>query len=102
MSDIRAARNTLLSRILEGVGNAPPRVRRAAFENGLLPVPLARLVSKIASRPYSVTDDDMIAAKACALSEDRLFEIVVCGAIGQASRQYDAAVAVLAFVEEND
>jgi hypothetical protein len=29
------------------------------------------------------------------LSEDQVFEIVVCSAIGQATRQYDGALAAL-------
>ena len=30
-----------------------------------------------------------------ALSEDQVFEIVVCAAIGEATRQYDTAIAAL-------
>jgi AhpD family alkylhydroperoxidase len=34
-------------------------------------------------------------ATASGLSEDQIFEIVVCAAVGQATRQYDAALAAL-------
>ena len=44
---------------------------------------------------YRVTDDDIAAARASGLSEDQVFEIVVCAAVGQATRQYDAAMAAL-------
>jgi hypothetical protein len=37
----------------------------------------------------------MTAARVSGLSEDQVFEIVVCAAIGQATRQYDTALAAL-------
>ena len=42
-----------------------------------------------------VTDEDIAAARASGLSEDQIFEIVVCAAIGQAKRQYDTALEAL-------
>jgi alkylhydroperoxidase family enzyme len=42
-----------------------------------------------------VTDEDIAAARASGLSEDEIFEFVVCAAIGQATRQYNAALAAL-------
>jgi hypothetical protein len=88
MSDIREARNALARRILEGAGKASPSVRRAAFNNSSLAQPLSALVDKVARRPYT-------AATVSDLSEDQVFEIVVCAAIGQATRQYDTALAAL-------
>ena len=44
---------------------------------------------------YRVTDEDFTAARQSGLSEDQVFEIVVCGAIGEATRQYDGALAAL-------
>src|SRR5262249_9723338 len=44
---------------------------------------------------YTVTDADIAAVKAAAVSEDQIFELAVCAAIGQATRQYDAALAAL-------
>jgi hypothetical protein len=49
-----------------------------------------------------VTDEDITAAKASGLSEDQIFEIVVCAAIGQAERQYDAALAALDAVTKGE
>jgi alkylhydroperoxidase family enzyme len=95
MSDIREARNALARRILEGAGKASPSVRRAAFNNSSLAQPLSALVDKVARRPYSVTDEDITAATVSGLSEDQVFEIVVCAAIGQATRQYGTALAAL-------
>jgi hypothetical protein len=41
---------------------------------------------------YKVTDEDVTAARAAGLSADQIFELAVCAAIGQATRQYDTAV----------
>ncbi|HUH69200.1 MAG TPA: hypothetical protein VLZ05_10155 [Mycobacterium sp.] len=43
-----------------------------------------------------MTDDDVAAVRTASLSEDQLFEIVVCAATGQASRQCKAALDALA------
>src|SRR5436309_7107046 len=95
MSDIRQARKALTSRILEGDGKASPSERRAAFNNcGLGELP-GGLVDKVARHAYRVTDEDIAAATESGLSEDQVFEIVVCAAIGQATRQYDTARAAL-------
>ena len=95
MSDIRQARKALVGRILEGAGKASPSERRAAFNNSGLAEPTGTLVDKVAMHPNRVTDQDIAAAVASGLSEDQVFEIVVCAAIGQATRQYDTAIAAL-------
>lgn len=84
-----------MSRILEGDGKASPSERRAAFDNSGLAEPLGALANKVARQSYRVTDEDISAAKVAGLSEDQVFEIVVCAAIGQATRQYDAAFGAL-------
>jgi hypothetical protein len=95
MSDIGQARIALVRRIFEGDGKAPPSERRAAFNNSGLAGPLSALVDKVARHAYRVTDEDITAVRVSGLSEDQVFEIVVCAAIGQATRQYDAAHAAL-------
>jgi|SRR5271163_4304021 len=95
MSNIRQARKVLVSRILEGAGEASPSERRAAFNLSGIAKPLHALVDKVAKHAYRVTDEDMNAARESGLSEDQVFEIVVCAAIGQATRQYDTALAAL-------
>jgi hypothetical protein len=101
MSDISKARKALTSRILEGEGKGSPSQRRAAFNNNGLAEPLSTLVDKVAMHAYRVTDEDFAAARKSGLSEDQVFEIVVCGAIGEATRQYDAALAALEASTEN-
>jgi hypothetical protein len=95
MSDITQARKALVSRILEGDGRASHSQRRAAFDNAGLAEPLSMVIDKVAKHAYKVTDEDIAAAKASGLSEDQIFELVVCAAVGQAMRQYDTARAAL-------
>ena len=95
MSNIKQARNALTSRILEGQGKASSSDRRAAFNNSGLAELLGTLVDKVARHAHRVTDEDIAAARESGLSEDQVFEIVVCAAIGQATRQYDTALAAL-------
>jgi hypothetical protein len=95
MSNIRAAHKALVARILDGDGRASPEERRAAFDNAGLTGPLAALIQKVAARAYQVTDADVAAVRAGGASEDQIFELVVCAAIGQATRQYEAAFAAL-------
>jgi hypothetical protein len=95
MSDIRQARKALARRILEGAGRASLSERRTAFNNSGLAKQPGALVDKVARHAYRVTDEDITAAKVSGLSEDQIFEIVVCAAVGQATRQYDTALAAL-------
>jgi hypothetical protein len=94
MSDIRQARKALVRRILEA-GKASPSERQAAFNNSGLAKPQGTLVDKVARYAYRVTDEDIAAARDSGLTEDQVFEIVVCAAVGQATRQYDTALAAL-------
>jgi hypothetical protein len=102
MTDITQARKVLVARILEGNGTASPVQRRAAFDNAGLAGPLRTLIDKVARYAYKVTDADVAAARASGLSEDEIFELVVCAAIGQATRQYDTARAALEAATKGD
>ena len=102
MSDIRQAREALVARILEGIGYASRTQRCAAFNNAGLAGPVSTLIDKVANCSYKVTDEDVAAAKAAGLSEDQIFELVVCAAIGQATRQYDTALAALMAASEEE
>jgi alkylhydroperoxidase family enzyme len=95
MADIQQARKLVIARILEGDGRAPQAQRRAAFDNTGLADPLRTLVDKVARHAHRVTDADIDAARSAGFTEDQIFEVVVCAAIGQANRQYDSANAAL-------
>lgn len=92
----------LVRRILEGDGRASPEWRRAAFHNsGPDEDGIGALVDKVATRPTQVTDDDFRTATRAGLTDDQLWELVICAAVGQSTRQYEAARAALsAAIEE--
>ncbi len=92
----RAAYRALQDRILNGEGSASPEQRARAFGNDGLSPPLDELLGKVATRPVQVTDADFAAARAAGFSEDQLFELVICAAVGQSTRLYDAGLAALA------
>ena len=96
MTDITELHRALIARILDSDTRTPTELRRAAFDNLGLSEPVRTLVHKIALRSYEVSDDDVAAARAAGFSEDQIFEIAVCAAVGQAGRQYDSALAALA------
>jgi alkylhydroperoxidase family enzyme len=81
---------------LNGEGRASQEQRARAFGNAGLSAPLDGLLGKVATRPAQVADADFAAARAAGLSEDELFELVICAAVGQSARLYDAGLAALA------
>jgi hypothetical protein len=92
----RAAYRALVDRVLNGEGRAPADQRACAFSNDGLSPPLDALTRKVASTPVQVSDADFAAAKASGYSEDQLFELVICAAVGHSARLYDAGLAALA------
>jgi hypothetical protein len=93
----RAAHRALVDRVLSGEGRASAEQRARAFSNAdVPPPPLQALIGKVAARPTQVTDADFAAAKASGCTEDQLFELVICAAVGQSTRMYEAGLAALA------
>ena len=90
------AYKAVVTQVLEGDGRASRAQRRAAFENTALAAPLRTLIDKVARQPTRVTDEDVAAVLSSGVSEDQIFELVICAAIGQATRQYEAALDALA------
>jgi hypothetical protein len=95
MSEIAMSRRALVTRLLQGDGHAARELRRAAFDARGLPEPLASLVHKIGTAPRELDAEDIAATRDAGLTEDQLFEVVVCAAVGQAIRQHDAALSAL-------
>lgn len=83
----RAAHKAVVVHILEDDGRAPREQRRRAFDDAVAVGALGSLVTKVAHRPAQITDEDISAAKAAGLTEDQIFELVICAAVGQATRQ---------------
>jgi alkylhydroperoxidase family enzyme len=102
MANITDACKAVIARILDGEGQASREQRRAAFNNAGLAEPLRTLIEKVAKSARTVTDQDVAAVRAAGLSEDQIFEIVVCGAVGQAMRQHQRGLAALAAAAETE
>jgi hypothetical protein len=98
----RTAHKAVVTRVLEGDGRASRAERRAAFENEGLAEPLRTLIEKVARQPTRVTDENIAAVLSSGVSEDQLFELVICAAIGQATRQYETALEALAEAMANE
>jgi len=88
-------REVAIDRALRGPGSASVEARRAAFDNTGVDVRARALIDKVARSAWKVTAADIAAAKAAGLSEDEIFELVVCAAFGQSSRQLHAALSAL-------
>jgi hypothetical protein len=92
----RAAHRALVDSVLKGEGGASAEQRARAFGNEGLSPPLDALIGKVADRPTQVTEEDLAAAKASGCTEDELFELVICAAVGQSTRLYEAGLSALA------
>lgn len=89
------SREAAIKAAVEGTARSSAEARRVAFANGDgIPDAARALLAKVVRDATTVTDDDMRAA-AAALGEDATYELVVCAAMGQATRQLDAALAML-------
>jgi len=92
----RTAHRAVVTRILEGDGRTSRVQRRASFDDAVVGEPLQTLIGKVAREPTRINDADIALVKRSGLSEDEVFELVVCAAVGQATRQYESALAALA------
>lgn len=88
-------RDLVIERAVRGPGMAGSAARRAAFDNKGIHPRARDLMSKVVRQAWTVTDEDVAATKAAGLSEDEIFELTICSALGQASRQLNSALAAL-------
>jgi len=96
MSDaVTRFRQRVVDRAVNGDGVSSTSARRAAFDNRDVEPRARMLVDKVARHAWTVTAQDVDAPRAAGVSEDEIFELVVCAALGQATRQLDAALAAL-------
>jgi alkylhydroperoxidase family enzyme len=88
-------RQAVVARVLDGQGRTGTAARHAAFDNHGVPEPLRALVDKVAHNAWKVTDDDVAAVRRTGVSDDEIFELVIAAALGQSTRQLDAALEAL-------
>jgi hypothetical protein len=88
-------RGAAIARAVRGPGLSTADARLAAFANTDVDRRISALIDKVARNAWRVTDDDVDAAKRAGLAEDEIFELVVCAAFGQSSRQLTSARSAL-------
>ncbi len=81
--------------ILDGRGKSSGEARQRAYDGEGAAGAVATYVGKVKANAYEITDEDVAALRGAGLDDDQIFELTVAAAIGQAQRQYDAAVAAL-------
>jgi hypothetical protein len=94
----------VIASLLESAGATELSLRRAVFErvrtgNGGMPQDLTVLVGKIAERPWTVTDSDILQARDAGYSEDQIYELVLAAAAGGGVRRLDAGLRAMAKAE---
>jgi hypothetical protein len=92
----RATPRALVERILNGAGKASHELRARAFKNEDASEPPRGLIDKVATCSAQITDSDLADAVRSGFGDDELFELVICAAVGEANRQYEAGLAALA------
>lgn len=92
----RAVYRALEDRVVHGAGTATAAMRADAFANEGLAPAVSVLIGKVVDTPAAVTQADLQAVTAIGLSEDEVFELVVCAAVGSSARMYDRGLAALA------
>ena len=85
--------------ILDGNGKTSGAERQRAFD-GDGDGAVGSYVRMVKERAARIGDEDVAAVRAVGLDDDHIFELSVAAAVGQASRQYDAAVAALDAAEK--
>ena len=68
---------------------------RPAEQPEILPPPLGEFVKSIALHAYRITDEDIAALQRAGYSEDAIFEITVCAAVGAGSARFERAMLAL-------
>ncbi len=82
-------------RALSGPGTLDAGVRRAAAGEGALPQDLRSYVTKVRLHAYRVTDEDVAALRDARYTEDQIFELTICAALGAGRTRVEAALAAL-------
>lgn len=94
-SDPHAAlRDSVLRRVLDGIGESDPAIRRAAAYGAGVPADLQALVDTIHRHAYRVTDED-VARVQQRYGDDQTFEIIVSAALGASRRRLLAGLEAL-------
>jgi hypothetical protein len=88
-------RLAVVDRALHGPGFSSAHLRRAAFDNSGVDCRAQGLVDAVARNAWKITDEQVADTLAAGVCEEVVFELAVCAALGQATRQLSAALAAL-------
>jgi alkylhydroperoxidase family enzyme len=86
--------------LLTHPGHTEPSLRRALLEHmrsgaGPVPAVLREFVDKIATRPWTISDDDFTRLRAAGYSDDQLYELTLACALGAGLQRFDAGLRAL-------
>ena len=73
-----ALRDAIESRAARDAGG-----RRLPTDELIIPEDLSGFLAKVSARPYEITDEDIEQLKANGYTEDAIYEITVCAALGE-------------------
>ena len=97
----------LLDRVLNSRGDSDPELRRAVEHQAAthagrlpeggprLPQVLGNYIDKVALKAFKVTDGDIRALRDAGYSEDAIFELTLCAALGAGIARLDRAMAAM-------
>jgi hypothetical protein len=95
MTDPHAVlRDRALASVLDGPAHIDSSIRHAAARNEELPTDLQYLAGKVHAHAYRVTSDDIARAQKI-YGDDKLFEVIVCAAMGASKLRLDAGLRAL-------
>lgn len=92
----RALRAGVQAAILERDGVTDRAARRQAYAGEGAPGAVAAYVATVQRNAYRVDDAMVAAVRRAGLDDDAIFELTVATAVGEATRQFDAAMQALA------
>ena len=96
----QAAREKLEAAVFEGRGETDPALRRAAAAGRGLAPPWESYVDTVRRHAYRVRDEDVEALRRAGCTEDQIYEMTVCAALGAAGERLRAALQALAEAED--
>ncbi len=85
----------LRERVIEGPGDLPRHIRRAAASGGAVPLDAAAYAEKLRRHAYKVVDRDVEDLNARAWSEDEIFELTVAIALDAGLSRLERALRAL-------
>ena len=92
---IAAQLQDLRDRVVDGPGELPSEVRRAAAAGSDVPVAARAYTEKVRHHAYKVVDHDVEELKSAGWSEDQIFELTVATAVGAGLSRLDHALRVM-------